>query len=215
MANVMSDPQHNHPLTGARPMAALALLTPLGLGLALMIYDADQGWLFWVGFVISLLGAAATAWLFGKELLAVRVLNADLKVIAIALLIGLEVFVPLGLYLHIRTRSRVWTEATARLRLHYTQPINPEMIEARNVATSHTMAFLADGSSITNPSSNKVIWTDLFIVFDSPITVSHVRIHFEDGATVVSYPIKIEPRFALIKFERELTDKIVDVEFVK
>jgi hypothetical protein len=85
-------------------------------------------------------------------------------------------------------------------------------MESKNAATSHTMAFLSDGTSASsNPSS--VSWTDLIIVFDQPIIVSNLRIHFEDGAAVIYAPIKIEPRFAIIKFEGGLANKVVDIEF--
>jgi hypothetical protein len=85
----------NHPLTQPRISAALGLFGPLGVGVAIMTVAPPLGILFWFGFIVSLLGAAGTLWLFWPDRSRFTIWAG-----AIWLAICLEVLVPIGLLLN-------------------------------------------------------------------------------------------------------------------
>src|ERR1700730_2447171 len=104
------------PLLTPQWNVVLALLSPLGLGVALMaIASPSLNGLFWIGFAISLLGAAGTISLFFDDLRRIRLVihgavltirPITLELVAIIAIIFLELAVPLSIYGYVAGKDR-------------------------------------------------------------------------------------------------------------
>jgi hypothetical protein len=93
----------DHPLTGPRVGAALGLFGPLGIGVALMTIALPHlNGLFWLGFMISLLGGGGVCWVGHSEIQKKSTAGLVIGLIAI-----LDIATPFGVLVYaVRSESR-------------------------------------------------------------------------------------------------------------